>query len=243
MILIQAETWFEQSRTWRWVDGFFLAQVFVMVGWPYAPFFPDASWPGFLYCLKYLGFGFVCVRCMTPVPYVFETLSRYIESKQYRNPGQDASGKNGTYGHPMLWYISESDILCLLLPKKCLFKSRHGCRQAARLNSADSRMLQSERDKITHTKKHEACWKLASSAECWFKAALQRPHGCVRESVEEKIILLQDGCKNTLFTTFIRNPLVGWLKGYYTQKWKFFHHLFTLKSSQLYDFIYAYEHK
>ncbi len=25
------------------------------------PFFPDASWPEFLYCLKYLGFGFVCV--------------------------------------------------------------------------------------------------------------------------------------------------------------------------------------
>ncbi len=25
------------------------------------PFFPKASWPGFLYCLKYLGFGFVCV--------------------------------------------------------------------------------------------------------------------------------------------------------------------------------------
>ncbi len=27
----------------------------------YVPFFPDASWPGFLYCLKYLGFVFVCV--------------------------------------------------------------------------------------------------------------------------------------------------------------------------------------
>ncbi len=39
-------------------------------------------------------------RCMTSVPYVFEMLSRYFESKQYRNPGQDASGKNGTYGHP-----------------------------------------------------------------------------------------------------------------------------------------------
>ncbi len=39
-------------------------------------------------------------RCMTSVPCVFETLSRYFESKQYRNPGQDASGKNGTYGHP-----------------------------------------------------------------------------------------------------------------------------------------------
>ncbi len=31
------------------------------IGWPYVPFFPDASWPGFLYCLKDLGFGFVCM--------------------------------------------------------------------------------------------------------------------------------------------------------------------------------------
>ncbi len=38
---------------------------------------------------------------MTSVPYVFETLSRYFESRQYRNPGQDASGKNDTYGHPI----------------------------------------------------------------------------------------------------------------------------------------------
>ncbi len=27
--------------------------------------------------------------------------TRYF--RQYRNPGQDASGKNGTYGHPSLW--------------------------------------------------------------------------------------------------------------------------------------------
>ncbi len=40
-------------------------------------------------------------RCMTSVPYVFETLSRYFESKQYRNPGQDVTRKNGTYGHPI----------------------------------------------------------------------------------------------------------------------------------------------
>ncbi len=39
-------------------------------------------------------------RCMTSVPYVFEMFSRYFESKQYRNPGQDASRKNGTHGHP-----------------------------------------------------------------------------------------------------------------------------------------------
>ncbi len=45
----------------------------------------------------------LCLRvqndlCMTSVAYVFKTLSRYFESKQYRNPGPDASGKNGTYG-------------------------------------------------------------------------------------------------------------------------------------------------
>ncbi len=39
-------------------------------------------------------------RCMTSFPYVFETLSRF-ESKQYRNPGQDTSRKNGTYRHPI----------------------------------------------------------------------------------------------------------------------------------------------
>ncbi len=41
-------------------------------------------------------------RCMTSVPCVSEMLTRYFESKQYRNPGQDASRKNGTYGHPTL---------------------------------------------------------------------------------------------------------------------------------------------
>ncbi len=43
----------------------------------------------------------LCLRvqtCMISVPYVFESLSRYFESKQYINPGQD---KNGTYGHPI----------------------------------------------------------------------------------------------------------------------------------------------
>ncbi len=30
------------------------------LGWPYVPFFPDTSWPGFLYCQKYLEFDFVC---------------------------------------------------------------------------------------------------------------------------------------------------------------------------------------
>ncbi len=75
------------------------------------PFFPDASWPGFLHCLKYLGFGFVCVRCMTLFSYVFETLSRYFESKQYRNLGQDMSGKNGMYGHPNFCLVMTDKVL------------------------------------------------------------------------------------------------------------------------------------
>ncbi len=37
-------------------------------------------------------------RCVTSVPYVFEMLSRYFESKQYRNSAQDAPRKNVTHG-------------------------------------------------------------------------------------------------------------------------------------------------
>ncbi len=29
----------------------------------------------------------------------------YRYFRQYRNPGQDASGKNGMYGHPMLQHL------------------------------------------------------------------------------------------------------------------------------------------
>ncbi len=57
------------------------------LGWPYVPFVPDASWPGFLYCLKYLGFGFVCVCRLIGVWHRF--LMFPYELKQYRNPGQD----------------------------------------------------------------------------------------------------------------------------------------------------------
>ncbi len=34
-------------------------------------------------------------------------LSRNFESRQYRNPSQNASGKNGAYGHPMLLTYQE----------------------------------------------------------------------------------------------------------------------------------------
>ncbi len=63
-----------------------------ILGWPYVPFFLDMSWPGFLYCLKYLSFGFVCVcrpigvwhqSTIQTVPYVFKTLSRYFDVKHW----------------------------------------------------------------------------------------------------------------------------------------------------------------
>ncbi len=39
-------------------------------------------------------------RCMTRFLMFSKRISRYFESKQYRNPGQDASWENGTHGHP-----------------------------------------------------------------------------------------------------------------------------------------------
>ncbi len=47
------------------------------LGSPYVPFFPDASWPGFLYCLPKISRIWLFLRvqtdqCMTSVPYVFE---------------------------------------------------------------------------------------------------------------------------------------------------------------------------
>ncbi len=57
-----------------------------------------------IYILPKISRIWLCLRvqtdlCMTLVPYVFETLSRYFESKQYRSPSQDVSGENGMYGH------------------------------------------------------------------------------------------------------------------------------------------------
>ncbi len=66
-------------------------------------------------------------RCVTSVPYVFETLSRYFESKQHRNPGQDVSRTNGTYGHPIyidiyiyLLISSQSDPCTLRYESPCV---------------------------------------------------------------------------------------------------------------------------
>ncbi len=57
------------------------------------PFFPDTSLPGFVLALT------------KPKP-------RYF--RQYRNPGQDASGKNGTYGHPNIYiYIYVYMCVCV----------------------------------------------------------------------------------------------------------------------------------
>ncbi len=61
--------------------------------------------------LTYPGFGFVCLRCMTSVPHVFEMFSRYFESKQYRNLGQDMSGKNGMYGQPNFHLVMTDKVL------------------------------------------------------------------------------------------------------------------------------------
>ncbi len=39
-------------------------------------------------------------RCHTPIGLHTQTKPNPRYFRQYRNPGQDASGKNGTYGHP-----------------------------------------------------------------------------------------------------------------------------------------------
>ncbi len=57
-----------------------------------------AVFPGSILAKIWLRLRVQTDRCMTSVPYVFESLSRYFESKQYINPGPD---KNGTYGHPI----------------------------------------------------------------------------------------------------------------------------------------------
>ncbi len=65
---------------------------FVKLGWPYVPVFPNVPWPGFLYCLNYLGFGFVCMcrpigewhqSIIQTVLYAFKMLSRYFDVKPW----------------------------------------------------------------------------------------------------------------------------------------------------------------
>ncbi len=132
------------------------------IGWPYA-LFSGQSWPGFLYCLKYPGFGFVflfsdrsvykwlfmldrsgqrhfksnihllmcthiCIAltvlcrshllthhdwsimynaCLLLVRLLFDHYLQQVWKQsqnmdffgQYRNPGQDVSGKKSTYDH------------------------------------------------------------------------------------------------------------------------------------------------
>ncbi len=48
------------SNIYRWRIYLWIVS-YALLGWPYVPFSQDVSWPGFLYCQKYLGFGFVCV--------------------------------------------------------------------------------------------------------------------------------------------------------------------------------------
>ncbi len=74
------------------------------------PFFPDASWPGFLH---YVSRFWLCLRAVYDIVSLCfsKTLSRYFESKQYRNPGQGMSGKNGMYGHPNCHLVMSDKVL------------------------------------------------------------------------------------------------------------------------------------
>ncbi len=65
---------------------------------------------------------------MASVPFAFEMLSRYFESKQYKNPGQHASGTNATYGHLRLFkyiyiYIIKLALSSKLIENPLVFKS------------------------------------------------------------------------------------------------------------------------
>ncbi len=53
----------------------------------------DTYWPGFLYCLKYIGFGFVCVCVCRPI-------GVWHQSTIQMAPYASKTLKNGTYGHP-----------------------------------------------------------------------------------------------------------------------------------------------
>ncbi len=78
------------------------------LGWPYVPFIPDASWSGFLYCLYYLGFGFVCVCRLIGVVYDIGSLCFRNALKVFwikvniEILARTRPRTNGTYGHPSL---------------------------------------------------------------------------------------------------------------------------------------------
>ncbi len=70
--------------------------------------------------------------------------------RQYRNPGQDASGKNGTYGHPItttLTILIAEDVLYIAHPRldlhmsKGVFRSLTGKRQTTDLSNLLSCVL------------------------------------------------------------------------------------------------------
>ncbi len=68
-----------------------------------------AIFPGLLYCFdsKYLEMRFENIRNRVIHRSVCTDEMRYF--RQYRNPGQDASWENGTYGHPILRCLVISD--------------------------------------------------------------------------------------------------------------------------------------
>ncbi len=77
----------------------------IFVGWPYVPFFPDTRILARISILLWFKvprerFENIRNQCHTPIGLHTQTKPNPRYFRQYRNPGQDASGKNGTYGHP-----------------------------------------------------------------------------------------------------------------------------------------------
>ncbi len=80
------------------------------LGWPYGPFLRDAPLPGFLYCLKYPGFG--CLhsadrslydiisqalqRAEQTAPYAFKSLSKYFGVIQWSVLGFKSNERTNT---------------------------------------------------------------------------------------------------------------------------------------------------
>ncbi len=88
-----------------------------MLGWPYV--FPGRVLAR-ISILPKISRIWLCLRvqtdrCMTRFLMFSKRISRYFESKQYRNPGQDASWENGTYGHPNICLVQISTLAVFAL--------------------------------------------------------------------------------------------------------------------------------
>ncbi len=67
-----------------------------MIGLPYMPYFP-----GFLYCLKYLGFDFVFMCSPISVGHQFLMFSKRSRGTLNQSNIEILSRKNSPYGHPI----------------------------------------------------------------------------------------------------------------------------------------------